>query len=191
MVSDGQRWRCGPGLVATWTNEMVPRGPRGKILTPSKPGFESRPLEEDPDVIHFDKSSDLLLSTSLNDLDNATLHIDGQSTKLMLLVYKLLLLAQVLKRTVGETEQIYEPTTVEEKQDMRNKMKARGTLLMALPNKDQLKFHSYKDAKLLMEAIEKRYEGNKESKKVQRTLLKQQYELQDFLASTQENMIFG
>ncbi|GJX63931.1 putative ribonuclease H-like domain-containing protein [Tanacetum coccineum] len=55
-------------------------------------------------------------------------------------------------------------------------MKARGTLLMALPNKDQLKFHSYKDAKLLMEAIEKRYEGNKESKKVQRTLLKKQYE---------------
>ncbi|GJX32441.1 hypothetical protein Tco_0242296, partial [Tanacetum coccineum] len=40
-------------------------------------------------------------------------------------------------------------------EDMRNEMKARGTLLMALPNKDQLKFHSYKDAKLLMEAIEK------------------------------------
>ncbi|GKB80932.1 hypothetical protein Tco_0947827 [Tanacetum coccineum] len=43
-----------------------------------------------------------------------------------------------------------------EKQDRRNKMEARGTLLMALLNKDQLKFHSYKDAKLLMEAIEKR-----------------------------------
>nr|GEU59886.1 hypothetical protein [Tanacetum cinerariifolium] len=38
-------------------------------------------LEEDPDVIYFDNSSDLPLSTSLNDLDNATLHIDGQSTK--------------------------------------------------------------------------------------------------------------
>ncbi|GJR70779.1 retrovirus-related pol polyprotein from transposon TNT 1-94 [Tanacetum coccineum] len=63
---------------------------------------------------------------------------------------------KVLKRTVGETEQEYEPTTAEEKQDRRNEMKARGTLLMALPNKDQLKFHSYKDAKLLMEAIEKR-----------------------------------
>ncbi|GJU49011.1 phospholipase-like protein [Tanacetum coccineum] len=36
---------------------------------------------EDPDVIHFDNSSDLPLSTSLNDLDNATLHIDGQSTE--------------------------------------------------------------------------------------------------------------
>ncbi|GJT71602.1 hypothetical protein Tco_1030888 [Tanacetum coccineum] len=34
-------------------------------------------------------------------------------------------------------------------------MKARATLLMALPNKDQLKFHSYQDAKLLMEAIKK------------------------------------
>nr|GEY58679.1 hypothetical protein [Tanacetum cinerariifolium] len=49
---------------------------------------------------------------------------------------------------------LYEPTTAEEKQDRRNEMKARGTLLMALPNKDQLKFHSYQDAKLVMEAIE-------------------------------------
>ncbi|GJZ64370.1 putative reverse transcriptase domain-containing protein [Tanacetum coccineum] len=38
-------------------------------------------VEEDPDVIHFDNSSDLPLSTSLNDLDNVTLHIDGQSTE--------------------------------------------------------------------------------------------------------------
>ncbi|GJS02705.1 putative ribonuclease H-like domain-containing protein [Tanacetum coccineum] len=63
---------------------------------------------------------------------------------------------KVLKRTVGTVKQEYEPTTTEEKQDRRNEMKARGTLLMAFPNKDQLKFHSYQDAKLLMEAIEKR-----------------------------------
>nr|GEY39559.1 hypothetical protein [Tanacetum cinerariifolium] len=37
--------------------------------------------EDDNDIIHFDNSSDLSLSTSLNDLDNATLHIDGQSTE--------------------------------------------------------------------------------------------------------------
>ncbi|GJR28729.1 hypothetical protein Tco_1104961 [Tanacetum coccineum] len=61
---------------------------------------------------------------------------------------------------------VYEPTTAKEKQDRRNEMKARATLLMALPNKDQLKFHSFQDAKLLIEAIEKRYGGNKESKKV-------------------------
>ncbi|GKG60122.1 hypothetical protein Tco_0609786, partial [Tanacetum coccineum] len=71
-----------------------------------------------------------------------------------------------LKRTVEETKHEYKPTTAEEKHDRRNKIKARGTLLMALPNKDQLKFHSYKDVKLLMESIEKRYGGNKESKKV-------------------------
>ncbi|GKF46406.1 hypothetical protein Tco_0136208, partial [Tanacetum coccineum] len=75
---------------------------------------------------------------------------------------------------------------LEEKQDKRNEIKARGTLLMALPNKDQLKFHSYKDAKLFMKAIEKRYGGNKESKKVQRTLLKQQYE--NFAGLSSETM---
>ncbi|GKB99887.1 putative ribonuclease H-like domain-containing protein [Tanacetum coccineum] len=72
---------------------------------------------------------------------------------------------KVLKRTVREVEQESEPSSAEEKQDKRNEIIARGTLLMALPNKDQLKFHSYKDAKLLMEAIEKTYGGNKESKK--------------------------
>ncbi|GJY14417.1 ribonuclease H-like domain-containing protein, partial [Tanacetum coccineum] len=74
---------------------------------------------------------------------------------------------KVLKRTVGETEQEYEPTIAEEKHDRRNDMKARGTLFMALPNKDQPKFHSYKDAKLLMKVIKKRYGGNKESKKLE------------------------
>nr|GEX85010.1 putative ribonuclease H-like domain-containing protein [Tanacetum cinerariifolium] len=58
----------------------------------------------------------------------------------------------------------------------KNELKARGTLMMALPDKHQLKFNIYKDAKTLMEAIEKRFGGNKETKKVQKTLLKQQYE---------------
>ncbi|GJS31203.1 hypothetical protein Tco_0491823 [Tanacetum coccineum] len=93
---------------------------------------------------------------------------------------------KVLKRTVGETKQEYKSTTAEEKQDRGDEMKSRGTLLMALLNNDQLKFHSYKDAKFLMEAIEIRYEGNKESKKVQRTLLKQQYE--NFAGSSSETM---
>ncbi|GJZ27492.1 retrovirus-related pol polyprotein from transposon TNT 1-94 [Tanacetum coccineum] len=92
---------------------------------------------------------------------------------------------KVLKGTVRQVKQEYEPTSVEEKQDRRNEMKARGTILMALLNKDQLKFHSYKDAKFLMEAIEKRCGGNKESEKVQRTLLKQQYE--NFAGSRSSN----
>nr|GFB32632.1 ribonuclease H-like domain-containing protein [Tanacetum cinerariifolium] len=47
---------------------------------------------------------------------------------------------------------------------------------MALPDKHQLKFNSHKDAKSLIEAIEKRFGGNTETKKVQKTLLKQQFE---------------
>nr|GEZ35439.1 ribonuclease H-like domain-containing protein [Tanacetum cinerariifolium] len=47
---------------------------------------------------------------------------------------------------------------------------------MALLDKHQLKFNSRKDAKTLMEAIEKRFGGNIETKKVQKTLLKQQFE---------------
>nr|GEW03454.1 hypothetical protein [Tanacetum cinerariifolium] len=40
---------------------------------------------------------------------------------------------------------------------IKNELKACGTLLMALPDKRYLKFNSHKDAKTLMEAIEKRF----------------------------------
>ncbi|GJX74020.1 ribonuclease H-like domain-containing protein [Tanacetum coccineum] len=79
------------------------------------------------------------------------------------------------KRTVDGVEQTYPPTTAEEKLARKNELKSRDTLLMALPNEHQLKFNTYKCAKTLMEAIEKRFEGNKESKKTQKILLKQQY----------------
>nr|GEU38664.1 putative ribonuclease H-like domain-containing protein [Tanacetum cinerariifolium] len=51
------------------------------------------------------------------------------------------------------------PTTAKQKLARKNKLKARGTLLMALPDKHQLKFNSHKDAKTLMEAIEKSSES--------------------------------
>ncbi|GJZ41381.1 hypothetical protein Tco_0588267 [Tanacetum coccineum] len=38
-------------------------------------------VEDDYEVIHENNSSDLALSTSLNDLDFATLNIDGQSMR--------------------------------------------------------------------------------------------------------------
>ncbi|GKB58165.1 hypothetical protein Tco_0914351 [Tanacetum coccineum] len=79
-------------------------------------------------------------------------------------------------RIVDGVETSVPPTTAEQKLARKNELKARGTLLMALPNEHQLKFNTYKSAKTLMEAIEKRFGGNKESKKVQKTLLKQQYE---------------
>nr|GEU72492.1 hypothetical protein [Tanacetum cinerariifolium] len=47
----------------------------------------------------------------------------------------------------------------------KNELKAYGTLLMALPDKHQLLFNTHKDAKTLMDAIEKRIGGNNENKK--------------------------
>ncbi|GJX25839.1 hypothetical protein Tco_0232135 [Tanacetum coccineum] len=90
------------------------------------------------------------------------------------------------KRTVDGVEKTYPPITIEEKLARKNKLKARGTLLMALPNEHQLKFNSYKCAKTLMEAIEKWFRGNKELKKTQKILLKQQYK--NFNGSSSEGL---
>nr|GEY81452.1 ribonuclease H-like domain-containing protein [Tanacetum cinerariifolium] len=78
------------------------------------------------------------------------------------------------------------PTTAEHRLARKNELKARGTLLMALPNKHQLKFNIHKGAKTLMEEIKKRFGGNKETKKVQKTILKQQYE--NFTCSSSESL---
>ncbi|GJT87654.1 hypothetical protein Tco_1069371 [Tanacetum coccineum] len=75
-------------------------------------------------------------------------------------------------RTVEGVEEVIAPTFADQRIARKNELKARGTLLMALPDNHQLKFNIYKDAKSLMEAIEKRFGGNKETKKVQKTLLK-------------------
>nr|GEU92776.1 putative ribonuclease H-like domain-containing protein [Tanacetum cinerariifolium] len=80
------------------------------------------------------------------------------------------------------------PTTAEQKLAKKNELKARGTLLMVLPDKHQLKFNSHKDAKTLMEAIEKRFRGNTEIEKFQKTLLKQKYE--NFTGTTTQNLAF-
>nr|GEY44976.1 hypothetical protein [Tanacetum cinerariifolium] len=63
--------------------------------------------------------------------------------------------AFVVTKTVDGNETVIPPTTVKYKAQRRAKLKARSTLLMALPNEHQLKFKLYKDAKTLMQAIEK------------------------------------
>nr|GEU94844.1 uncharacterized mitochondrial protein AtMg00810-like [Tanacetum cinerariifolium] len=69
-------------------------------------------------------------------------------------------------RVVDGVVQPVAPTTVEQRLAKKNELKARGTLLMALPDKHQLKFNIHRDAKSLMEAIEKRFGRNKETNKI-------------------------
>nr|GFD38145.1 ribonuclease H-like domain-containing protein [Tanacetum cinerariifolium] len=59
-------------------------------------------------------------------------------------------------------------------------------MLLAIPDEQLLKFHGIKDAKNLWEAIKTRFRGNKESKKLQKTILKQYYE--NFAASRAEGL---
>ncbi|GKD39254.1 hypothetical protein Tco_1259461, partial [Tanacetum coccineum] len=81
------------------------------------------------------------------------------------------------KTTVVEgVEKVIPPTTTKEKAQKWLEVKAKSTLMMGIPNEHQLKFNSTKDAKLLLEAIEKRFGGNAATNKTQRNLLKQHYE---------------
>nr|GEU42677.1 hypothetical protein [Tanacetum cinerariifolium] len=57
---------------------------------------------------------------------------------------------------------------------------------VGIPDEHLLKFHSIKNAKSLWEAIKTRFGGNKESKKMHKTILKQQYE--NFFASRSEGI---
>nr|GEX08915.1 hypothetical protein [Tanacetum cinerariifolium] len=75
-------------------------------------------------------------------------------------------------------------TTAEEKIQSRLELKVRSTLLMGILNEHQLKFNSIRDAKSLLQAVEKRFGRNAATKKTQRNLLKQQYE--NFTASSSE-----
>ncbi|GJX84954.1 hypothetical protein Tco_0335728 [Tanacetum coccineum] len=92
--------------------------------------------------------------------------------------------APIVTKTVDGKETIIPPTSVENKSKRRAELKARSTLLMALPNEHQLTFNLYKDLKTLMQAIENRFGGNTATKKTQKNLLKQQYE--NFAASSIE-----
>ncbi|GJY53537.1 ribonuclease H-like domain-containing protein [Tanacetum coccineum] len=78
-------------------------------------------------------------------------------------------------------------TTAEEKAQRRLEVKAKSTLMMGIYNEHQLKFNSIKDAKKLVEDVEKRFGRNPTTKKTQRNLLKQQYE--KFIAPSSEMLL--
>ncbi|GKC70474.1 ribonuclease H-like domain-containing protein [Tanacetum coccineum] len=81
------------------------------------------------------------------------------------------------------------PKTVEEILARERERKARTTLLMALPEDHLAKFHKMTDAKEMWDAIKSRFGGNDESKKMQKYILKQQFE--GFTISNSEGLHKG
>nr|GEY32396.1 hypothetical protein [Tanacetum cinerariifolium] len=65
--------------------------------------------------------------------------------------------------------------TIKDMQKRRNDVKARTTLLLALPDEHQLRFSKYKTAQELWPTILKTFGGNEATKKTKKNLLKQQY----------------
>ncbi|GKC43171.1 hypothetical protein Tco_1060893 [Tanacetum coccineum] len=85
--------------------------------------------------------------------------------------------------------EVVPPRTAEEILAKERERKARTTLLMALPEDHLAKFHKMTDAKEMWEAIKSRFGGNDESKKMQKYILKQQFE--GFFVSNSEGLHKG
>ncbi|GKE77414.1 hypothetical protein Tco_1543534 [Tanacetum coccineum] len=68
------------------------------------------------------------------------------------------------------------PKTAQALLQRQRERKAKSILLLAIPDEYQLRFHGIKDAKTLWAAIKSRFGGNVESNKMQKNVLKQQFE---------------
>ncbi|GJT52502.1 hypothetical protein Tco_0978659 [Tanacetum coccineum] len=68
------------------------------------------------------------------------------------------------------------PKTAKQLDAKRNQERVKIILLLAIPDEYLLKFHNVPNAKSLWEAIKSRFGGNEESKKMQKNVLKHQFE---------------
>ncbi|GKC37908.1 hypothetical protein Tco_1050292, partial [Tanacetum coccineum] len=110
----------------------------------------------------------------LKDMDQDSAHMVATSKVLMLKPENGATLPKIA--IVEGVMTVMPITTAEEKAQRRLEVKTKITLMMGIPNEHQLNFNSIKDAKKLLEAVEKRFGGNAATKKTQRNLLKKQYE---------------
>ncbi|GKC61668.1 ribonuclease H-like domain-containing protein [Tanacetum coccineum] len=76
----------------------------------------------------------------------------------------------------GEQSSPPAPKTAKQLTAKRNQERVKSILLLAIPVEYLLKFHNVPDAKSLWVAIKSRFGGNDESKKMQRNVLKHQFE---------------
>ncbi|GJW86301.1 putative ribonuclease H-like domain-containing protein [Tanacetum coccineum] len=88
--------------------------------------------------------------------------------------------------TTGETFAPPAPKTAKQLAARRNQERVKSILLLAIPDEYLLKFHNVADAKSLWEAIKSRFGGNVESKKMQKNVLKHQFE--NFSTTSNESL---
>ncbi|GJW06360.1 hypothetical protein Tco_1568783 [Tanacetum coccineum] len=86
----------------------------------------------------------------------------------------------------GEQSSPPVPKTAKQLATRRNQEWIKSILLLAIPDKYLLKFHNVPDAKSLWTAIKSRFGGNEESKKMQKNVLKHQFE--NFVTASNETL---
>ncbi|GJV24350.1 putative ribonuclease H-like domain-containing protein [Tanacetum coccineum] len=86
----------------------------------------------------------------------------------------------------GETSAPPAPKTAKQLAAKRNQERVKSILLLAIPDEYLLKFHNVADAKSLWAAIKARFGGNEESKKMQKNVLKYQFE--NFTTASNESL---
>nr|GEY07187.1 ribonuclease H-like domain-containing protein [Tanacetum cinerariifolium] len=94
----------------------------------------------------------------------------------------------MLKNKVGNEIEV-PPVTAQQILARTKERKAKSTLLTAILDEHLARFHGIKDAKTLWAAIKTRFGGNAESKKMQKNVLKQQFE--NFSVSNSEGLEKG
>ncbi|GJW30906.1 ribonuclease H-like domain-containing protein [Tanacetum coccineum] len=88
---------------------------------------------------------------------------------------------------VGEQSSPPAPKTAKQLTTKRNQESVKSILLLAIPDEYLLKFHNVPNAKSLWAAIKSRFGGNDESKKMQRNVLKHQFE--NFTTAPNESLV--
>ncbi|GJW56622.1 ribonuclease H-like domain-containing protein [Tanacetum coccineum] len=107
-------------------------------------------------------------------------------------VWKVIQNGNSKKRVTKGKDGVYRvlpPTTQAEQVADEKERKARTLLLMAVPKDHLRRFHGMDDAKEIWAAIKTRFGGNANSKKMQKAVLKQQFEA--FTISTKESLEKG
>ncbi|KAJ9535421.1 hypothetical protein OSB04_un001464 [Centaurea solstitialis] len=91
-----------------------------------------------------------------------------------------------VERKAGEDGVVPPPRTDAERKARQIEMKALSTLLFAIPNEYQHQFKNCENAKVLWQALERRFAGSKSTKRNQKAILRQQYE--NFMSTRNETM---
>ncbi|GKE72728.1 hypothetical protein Tco_1534769 [Tanacetum coccineum] len=94
-----------------------------------------------------------------------------------------------IKLPILKKGEVLPPKTAEEILARERERKARTTLLMSIPEDHLVKFYKMTDAKEMWKAIKSIFGGNDESKKMQKYILKQQFEI--FSVSNSEGLHKG